>query len=54
MISTKTINVLVIPVPVKTLATDGRLGTAAASAGGITRIQTVATVILWISNNGIT
>lgn len=46
-------NTLATPVPVKTLATDGRLGTAAACVGGITRIQTVVAVIRRKSNNGL-
>ena len=49
MISTRTINVLVSPVLVKTLVTDGRRGGAAACAGGTTMIQTVIAVIRWIS-----
>ena len=48
MISTRMIPILATPVPTKTLATDGRLGTAADSAGGITKTPTARTVTQWI------
>ena len=45
MISTMTILVLATPVLVRTLVMAGRLGTAAASAGGITPTPTVVAAI---------
>ena len=44
MISTRMTLAPVTPVPAKTLATGGRLGTAADSAGGTTAILTAIAV----------
>lgn len=46
------IPVLANPAVFKTLATGGRPGTVADSAGGITRTPTVITVTRWIFDNG--
>lgn len=42
--------VLATLAPSKTVVTDGRHDSAAASAGGTTRTQTATTVIRWISS----
>ena len=52
MISTMTTLVLATLAPHRIPVTDGRLSTAAASAGGITRIPTVKAVILQTFSKG--
>lgn len=52
MISTMTIHALATPAATGVTVMDGRPGTVASCAGGITRIQTATTVIRWIFSKG--